>query len=204
MILEETDSKVNGHLRVVWDLAWGKHIQANGLTQSGGVVEEIWGKALRRVKAGRRQITSCLILGLGGGSNAKWVRRLWPKAKITGVEIDPLMIELGRKYLGLEKSGVEVKIQDANDFDAQGYDLVLVDLYQGDQFPKKFENEKFLKKLRKNKRSLAGGAGKIVIFNRLYYGEKRPEAMRFLVKLEKIFPRVEAFYPQANVMFICS
>ena len=43
-----------------------------------------------------------------------------------------------------------------------------------------------------------------VIFNRLYYGEKRSEAVRFGNKLEKIFKKIEVVYPEANVMFVCS
>ena len=40
-ILEERESKYNGHLRVVKTLGMGIYIQADGLTQSGGIVERI-------------------------------------------------------------------------------------------------------------------------------------------------------------------
>jgi len=43
----------------------------------------------------------------------------------------------------------------------------------------------------------------VAVFNRLYYDQKRAEAVNFLSKLEKIFPRVTALYPEANVMYLC-
>ena len=134
-----------------------------------------------------------MILGLGGGTVAKILQKTWPKIKITGVDIDPVMVDLGKKYLGLEN--VKDKIGDAYNFDTKGFDLVVVDLYRGDVFPKKFEDEKFLKKLVNNK---------LVIFNRLYYGDKRPMAVRFGLKLQKVFKKVKYYYPEANLMFICS
>jgi spermidine synthase len=134
-------------------------------------------------------------LGLGGGTVAKLANKYWPKSEIDGVEIDSVMVELGKKYLGL--SNTKVVIQDAYEFikkNKEIYDLVIVDLYVGDKFPKKFEEESFLKLLTKNK---------LVILNRLYFGEKRKEAVKFGNKLEKIFKKVDWVYPQANLMFFC-
>lgn len=192
-VLEERKSKYNGTLKVVKSLGFGTYIQVNGLTQSGGIVETIWKETLKKIK--KEKIENILILGLGGGTVAKLIKKLFPKSKITGIEIDPLMVELGKKYLGLSKT--KIKIGDAYDFiktNKELFDLVIVDLYIGDEFPNKFEEEVFLKLLTNNK---------IVIFNRLYFGEKRKEAIKFGNKLEKIFPKVKWFYPQANLMFFC-
>lgn len=190
-ILEERDSKFNGHLKVVRTFGMGNYIQAEGLTQSGGIVESIWKSTLKQIK--ENEINSILILGLGGGTLAKLLRKKYPNAKITGVEIDPLMIELGRKYLDLDKYDIDIKIEDTNKFKFDEYDLVIVDMYSGDNFPKEFESEEFLMKLSKFP---------IVIINRLYYGDKRPDTVRFGNKLEKIFKKVVWHYPEANLMFI--
>ncbi len=191
-ILEERKSKYNGDLRVVRSWGFGTYIQADGLTQSGGIVGSIWKPVLKGL--GKQSIKTCLILGLGGGTVAKYVKLFWPEAKITGVDIDPAMIELGKKYLGLGEIGVDIKVRDAYKQPSDKFGLVIVDLYQGDKFPKKFEEENFLKTLTKNK---------IVIFNRLYYKGKKEEAEGFGKKLQNIFPRVEYFYPEANLMLIC-
>lgn len=207
-ILEERESEYNGHLRVLKTFGMGNYIQAGGLTQSGGIVESIWKSTLRQLRNKNEEISEAcdsvvkdiLILGLGGGTVAKLLRKKYPNAKITGVEIDPIMVELGKKYLCLDKHNIDIKIEDAGKFlPAQSgksglYDLVIVDLYNGDEFPKEFESDEFLNKLKKFP---------IVIINRLYFGDKRPDTVRFGNKLEKIFKKVTWFYPEANLMFIC-
>jgi spermidine synthase len=193
-VLEERNSKYNGHLRVLHTWGMGNYIQSNGLTQSGGIVETIWKSTLRQIPNPKFQIQNCLILGLGGGTLAKLLRKKYPNATITGVEIDPIMIELGKKYLSLDKYNIDIKIEDTNKFKFGKYDLVVVDMYSGDNFPKEFESHSFLEKISKFP---------LVIINRLYYGEKRPDTVRFGKKLEKYFKKVDWFYPEANLMFIC-
>lgn len=205
-ILEETKSEFNGKLRVVKTLGMGTYIQADGLTQSGGIVETIWKQTLRRIKHQSSNINHCLILGLGGGTVAKLIEKYWPEAEITGVEIDPAMIELGEKYLGLDKANIDIKITDAHEFlthhsslKTNEYDLVVIDLYQGDKFPDKFESENYTHLVRD-----VLSSGGVAVFNRLYFGDKRPMAVKFGRKLEKVFAKVDWFYPEANLMLICS
>jgi spermidine synthase len=196
-VLEERQSKYNGHLKVSRGLGFGTYIQAEGLTQSGGIVGVIWKPTLRKIHNSRSKIHDALILGLGGGTAAKYMRLYWPEVKIKGVDIDPDMIELGKKYLGLDEIGVEIKIQDAYDFLGR-YDLIIIDLYNGEHFPEKFENVEFLNKV---KSSIAKGG--LAVFNRTYYGDKRPDTVKFGNKLKKVFTQVEWFYPEANLMFLC-
>ena len=184
-VLEERDSKYNDRVRVVKTFGMGTYIQCNGLTQSGGIVETIWKQTLRKLRIKKEEIRNILILGLGGGTVAKLLRKKYPKAKIVGVEIDPVMIELGKKYLNLDKYNIDFKITDATKIKIKEYDLVIVDMYLGDKYV-----------------DLAGfhPASKITIFNRLYYGDK---ALEFGQKLKKVFKKVDVFYPTANVMFFC-
>ncbi|MFH1863767.1 MAG: hypothetical protein ABIJ85_02580, partial [bacterium] len=110
-ILEERKSKYNGDIKVVKSLGYGTYIQVEGLTQSGGVVTDVWRTTLKKLRT--KEIKNCLILGLGGGSAAKLVRKYWPDCKIIGVDIDPVMAELGKKYLGLGQIRMEIEICDA-------------------------------------------------------------------------------------------
>ena len=206
-VLEEVESPINGEIKVVKGLAFGTYIQVEGLTQSGGILKSVWKKPLKKIFNLQVPISSVLVLGLGGGTVAGLVRDFWEDAEITGVDLDPRMVEMGKKYLGLVKFNVDVVIGDAYEFVKKSkiqnpkskYDLVLVDLYIGREFPKKFEKKEFLLSVKK----LIREDGR-VIFNRLYYGEKRSEAVRFGNKLEKIFKKIEVVYPEANVMFVCS
>ncbi len=201
-VLEEKESSINGSIRVVKSLAFGTYIQIDNLTQSGGIVEDIWKGTIKRLK--KRKIKNVLILGLGGGSAAKVVRKFWPKADILGIDIDPVIVDLGIKYLELNKSQVQIKIEDAakavKEFtaDKKHFDLILIDLYKGYEYPKKFESEAFLKSIE----GLLSDRG-LAVFNRLYIGKERPGVMRFGKKLEDVFSSVEYFHPEANLMFIC-
>ncbi len=201
-ILDEKISTHNGKLTVVRDFTFGTYIKGEGLTQSGGVAKDLWNKSIKRIVNYKLKIKNCLVLGLGGGSIAQIIKSKWPSAKVTGVDIDPIIVEFGKKYMGLDKLDVEIHIKDAFVFSKtqkpSSFDLICVDTYQGDIFPEKFENSDFLKNIKK----ILSENG-IVVFNRLYYGEKRSQAMKFLISLEKIFQKIEIVHPEANIMFIC-
>lgn len=203
-ILEKIDSPVNGKIEVIRSLAWGTYIQAAGLTQSGGVLKDVWQTTLKKVKRNKKiEFKNCLILGLGAGSVAHLVKKYWPEVKVTAVELDPIMVRLGKKYLDLDQISLKINIQDAESFLQKNsvkkkYDLIINDIYTGDKIPEKFEKREYLKLIKKNLSSSG-----IVIFNRLYYDLKRREAMKFYAKLEKEFLQIDVVYPEANVMFVC-
>lgn len=186
-ILEIRKSKFNKEIKVVKTLGIGIYIQAGGITQSGGIVKRIWKTALKKIQI--KEVKNCLILGLGGGTVAGLIRKKYPKAKITGVEIDPVMVRLGRKYLNLDEYGVDIKIADARKFNPKNYDLIIVDTYLGDKYVD-FVEHNFTK-------------AKVVIFNRLYLKENRQEVDKFEKKLKKVFSSVEVVKPLINVVFIC-
>jgi spermidine synthase len=211
-ILEERKSKYNGNLRVVRSFGLGTYIQSDGLTQSGGIVETFWKQTLKKIKKEKEKVESVLILGLGGGTVVKIVRKNWPEAKITGIDIDPIIVELGKKYLGLNDSNIDIKIADAENFLVSlvsiqdRYDLVIVDLYNGDKFPKKFETKYYIHLVRSllaSPRSPKGESG-TVVFNRLYYKDKKIMAEEFGKKLQEVFDKVEVFRPITNIMYICT
>src|SRR4030065_554342 len=201
-VIEEVRSALNGKIEVVKSVGFGTYIKVEGLTQSGGVVYEVWQSTLKKVKGKKLDIQRSLILGLGGGSATKLVKKYWREAKITGVDIDPVMVRLGEKYLDLKD--VEIRVEDAEKFIGREvaagtkYDLILIDMYIGDTVPEKFQSDKFIKTIH-----TMLGQGGVAIFNRLYFGEKRSEAVKFGNKLEKAFLNVEYVYPEANLMFVC-
>ena len=200
-ILEERKSKYNGIVRVSKTIGMGTYIQVGNLTQSGGIVKTIWRQTLKHIHPSH--VRNVLILGLGGGTVANLISKKYPKAKITGVEIDPVMIDLGKKYLKLDDIKADIKITDALKFlkskSLCHYDLIVVDLYNGDRFPKEFETEKYIKIIK----TILTKDG-LAIFNRLYYGDKRSGSIKFGKMLEGLFEDVKWYYPEANLMFIVS
>ncbi len=81
--------------------------------------------------ARRRRV---LLLGLGGGSAARVVRALAPKARIVGVELDGEVVSTARRWFDLDALGLEVVIADAREFllrSRERFDVVLDDVFVG-------------------------------------------------------------------------
>jgi len=200
-LLEEVESQFNGQIRVYQSLG-SRRIIAGGLIQSGGVLANIWFKGLNKITSFP---ASVLILGLGGGTAASLTARSWPKAEITGIEIDPKMIQLGKKYFELDKLPQLKIIQgDAIEFiknkkqqNKDKYDLILVDLYLGEKIVKESENKDFLISI---KRRLSNKG--IVLFNRLFYDEHKEEAEGFVKLVEKYFKMVDLVRAWSNLLLI--
>lgn len=77
-------------------------------------------------------LDSVLLLGLGGGTCLRQLRHLYPRIRMTAVEIDPEMINLARRYMGLDALDVTVIEADAFAYLRQTpepADVVIDDLY---------------------------------------------------------------------------
>jgi spermidine synthase len=102
-----------------------------GSAVTGGVWDALAAPVLMLPPARRRAL---LVLGLGGGSAARVLRALAPRARIVGVERDPEVLRAARRRLGLSALGVEVVEADARaylaDLDAR-FDLIVEDLFVG-------------------------------------------------------------------------
>lgn len=82
----------------------------------------------------RRRRRRVLLLGLGGGSAARVVRALAPRARIVGVEIDPGVLRLARRWFDLDALGIEVVVDDARAYLERcrtRFDAVLEDVFIG-------------------------------------------------------------------------
>ena len=119
--------------------------------------------------------------------------------RIIGVEIDPLMLKMGRKYFNLDQIP-NLKILNINAKDyllktKDQFDFLLVDLYLGDTCPEFLYTPKFLSKLRQ--------VGKTVIINHLFYDDpKRQKAEELVNKLKVIFIKIELVRVLTNLVII--
>lgn len=98
---------------------------------TGSVWDAIAAGVLALPPERRRRI---LVLGLGGGSVARLVRALAPGARIVGVEFDPEIVRVSRKYFDLDALDLEVEIGDARSYLQQGrgrFDAILEDVFVG-------------------------------------------------------------------------
>ena len=187
-------SRFNGKIEV-WRYGSQVSLRVDGLTQSGGLMEEIWEKAMKTVYSQQLSVNRMLILGLGGGTAAKVVKQYWPQVHITGVDIDPIMVEMGEKYLGL--AGVTKIIDNAAEWIrkvGQKFDLVIVDLYRGRQVPKFSASKSWLHRLRD---ITPRGT---VIFNRLKL--KGQNNKKFKGILSEIWGQVKIIKTPANELLL--
>jgi len=93
------------------------------------------------------EMSHILVLGVAGGSVIKTlVDEIEYKAKITGVEIDPEMIQIANQYFNLNQiKQLEIIIDDAFEFvlkTKEQYDLIIIDIFEDINMPN-FLFEKF-------------------------------------------------------------
>jgi spermidine synthase len=169
----------------------------DGLIESGHIMTQIWRKGIRSLLPGVYRPQKVLLLGLAGGCNAHLVNQYFPKAQITAVEIDPVMVDIGQKYFRLNRvKNLDIVIADALDFvkklqKSDQFDLTLVDCFVGPSIPKKLENISFLQKLKAHSR--------YVLINRLWYGQEKAVTARFFRSLNPFFFFVKA-HTTTNVL----
>lgn len=193
-IIAEYDSKFSGKITVKKSFR-DTYVTTGSLTQSGGLVKDVWQPLIK--KYGRKH-KSWLVLGLATGT----VVKLLPSpSRVVGVEIDPVMLDISRKYFGLDAiPNLEIVNQDALDYTLKtrdSFDFILVDLYLGDQVPDFVYSKKFLEKL--------GQLGQLVIVNHLFYDEaKRQKVKKLIEQLSKTFADTKLHRVLTNVLIICS
>lgn len=195
--IETFQSKFNGEVRVV--KSFGKlSVVVGGYQQSGPMIERVWREALLNKKSEikdkkyREKIKQVLILGLGMGTIIPILREQYPNIqKIIGVEIDPVMVEIGRKYFALNSYlGLNIEINDAKISlkrfieQKKRFGLVIVDIYKGNVIDGRM-NLKFIESCR-NLLKLGG----MLVVNVLEFGPKAVEAKKLVEKL-RLEPGVE-------------
>jgi spermidine synthase len=75
---------------------------------------------------------SVLLLGLGGGTMLRQLRRLCPDTRFVAVEIDAAIVKLARDHMDLDAIGAEVIVADAYawlDHATEQFDVVIDDLF---------------------------------------------------------------------------
>lgn len=93
-----------------------------------------------------------LVLGVAGGSVIKTlVDEVQYTGKITGVDIDPAVIEIANQYFKLDEiPNLEVIIDDAFEFvlkTKEKYDLIIIDIFQDTNMPNFLFESFFIKRI---------------------------------------------------------
>src|SRR3989344_2854858 len=191
----------NGKIDVIQSFG-NYYLSAGGLMQSGTFLERVWTVGLKKLRFTSRPVVRTLLLGLAGGSMVRVLNRLYPGVHITAVDIDPVMVQAGKDYLGLNESEYfQIQIADAAQFVNQAlntssrYDFIFVDLYRGHEIAAFVSSESFLNSLRE----LLTPRG-ILVFNRLYFQTYKNEADSFFDRISRLFKNVRKAKSYSNLL----
>lgn len=104
----------------------------------------------------RPAVRRVLVIGLGGGTAAKQYTRYYPDATVDAVEIDPLVVDVAKKYFAVAPGDrLRIHIADGRTFlrrTRETWDLIIVDAYTtnryGDTLPAHLATREFFGEVR--------------------------------------------------------
>jgi spermidine synthase len=205
--IEERKGDVTPRLEVY--LSRGRYVlHTADANYSFGGLHTVFRRAFSRFDIRNREVGNALILGFGAGSVASILCDEYKKSLLlTGVEKDPVVIDLARKYFHLDRyKNLSLHVEDAGKFVErcdQKFDLVAVDVFVGVDVPDEFKEEKFLAGLG---RLLSPQA--ICFFNVAIHDEKvRSSCASLFEKMDALIGKTElcpVFLRGAtNWVFVC-
>jgi spermidine synthase len=145
------NSEVNGKLEV-WMVNGNLVLNSAHANQSFDSLHNVFTNVFDEIALQHQPIRQILLLGLGAGNVPAIIEEeLVMLSKITAVEKDPLMIELGKKYFDLNRyKHLSIVLDDADHYVKncrQQFGLIIVDLFIDNQVPESFTRENFLGEL---------------------------------------------------------
>lgn len=195
-LVETVTSPVNGLIKIYY--YWHHYsLVAGNLTQSGGLVVGLWSKVVSHLLSQQPDFhpRSALILGYGGGSLGYLLSQTYPGIKLTGVDLDPVMFELGKKYLQTPNE-VEMRYMDASAYlekYKKSYDLICLDAFLGNKIQQHLLMNKFINQI-KNHLHPQG----VAIFNIMAVTSQRLQAQKFISRLSQSFSHHYRLPTQTN------
>jgi len=96
------------------------------------------------------QVQSLCLIGLAGGTIAKQYTEVYGPIAIDGVELDPKIIEVGRRYFDMTEPNLNAIAQDGRYFLAHSskrYDVVAVDAYRPPYIPFHLTTQEFFQEV---------------------------------------------------------
>jgi len=99
-----------------------------------------------------RKIEDVLILGLACGTSVRQMNMIFDNLEFDGVEIDPEIVEIGKKHFDMKPDNLNIFIMDARRFikrTNKKYDLILMDLFLGDRIPPHLITLEFFRETKK-------------------------------------------------------
>lgn len=197
-----SSSPYNRDIRVI--LESGKYkLIVNGARESGAFNARMWKPVMANLGiADIRHPEDILMLGVAGGTIIRLLHDVFPRAQITGVEIDQEMLHIGKTYFGLKDiPWLSCIREDAKEFVAgknrKHYGLIVVDVFSGPDVPDFVAEETFQTQVR----DLVSPGGALVI-NYIRDGRYGTLANSLGKILKTLYPRVRFTDTYNNRIFL--
>ncbi|CAM3930903.1 spermidine synthase [Flavobacterium cucumis] len=177
--IHERKSVYSKNLEVTWNNGY-LVLDSENTNYSFGSLQRVLKKGLKYIGYERIQnFKSILVLGVAGGSVIETLKReIKFEGQITGVEIDPIVIELANNYFGLGNyNNVTIVIDDAFAFvlkTKEKYDLIIIDIFQDTTMPNFLFEDFFI-----NRINFLLNVNGFILFNTmtLDYNDRRRNAL---------------------------
>ncbi len=141
---------------------------------------------------------SALVLGLGAGIVPRDLKGRG--LDVTIVDINPDAVKAATEHFGFKPEAFDMRLQDARTFVRKckrSFDVVVVDLYQGDSTPDYLLTAEFFSDVRRCIRD--GGA---VVMNALFDDYDDEPNRRLLATIASAFGQVVEFHPREGNSFV--
>lgn len=125
------------------------------LPRDGGVTGGYWDAFMVLPLVTGREAGRVAVLGNAGGTIANLYARAWPNTRIDGVEIDPMVSDVGRRYLGMTNPRLDVHTADARVWlrtADRDYDAMVIDAYRQPYIPFHLVSREFFALVREHLR----------------------------------------------------
>jgi spermidine synthase len=132
-----------------------------------------------------------LIIGLGAGTASKQITQAYGPIPIDGIEIDPAIVTLARRYFSMDEPNLRVHVTDGRAFLAtarEPYDWAIVDAYQSSDIPFHLITREFFQELRSHM-----NPNGVLAINVAWWKPDDPELLGLVVAtVSSVFPKVYA------------
>ncbi len=138
-----------------------------------------------------QQLHRVCIIGLAGGTIAHQYTKVYGPVPIDGVEIDPAIVDVGRKYFGMNEPNLHVYEEDGRAFletTHRQYDLVAIDAFQQPYIPFQLTTREFFTLVRSHLSSTG-----VVALNTAHTTHDYRLVQAFVNTMSQVFPSVYVF-----------
>ena len=199
-VIADIQSELNGRVRIVDVGSTRKMIVDNTIQSinpdSPSCSKLYWGQLVRSLKERFPEVEKILVLGMGGGTIAHLISRNYPGVEITSVEYDEEMVDIAKKYFNVEsipnhkiirEDALRVVVEpEEYDIALGGFDVLIVDVLNGDKYPDLGRTGNFIAAVKRLVRT-----GGMLVFSRIYTEGFQDEVNIFVDSLEGYFTDVE-------------